>query len=116
MPVGLKCAYSLEMSEAFMEAFKKMPKFNSGKNYRVPVECRHGTSIRRELKAPEEMTIKEIRAELDHARVSYITPIEKDELIDLLKKHRRKCNGSLGHRGGRSRRRGRRGRRTRRCY
>ena len=96
-----------------------MPKFNSGRTYSIPVECRHGTSLRRELKAPEDMTIKEIRAELDGARVQYITPIEKGELIHIVKQYRKKCEGSL-YKGGRSRR-GRRsgrrsGRRTRRCY
>jgi hypothetical protein len=104
------------MTDKFMDAFKTMPKFNSGRTYSIPQECRHGASVRRELNAPEHMTIKQIRAELDGAHVEYTLPIEKSELIDLLKEHRRKCRGSLGHKGGRSRRRGRRGRRTRRCY
>ena len=101
-----------------MEAFHAIPRFSSGKTHRVPVECRHGASVRRELNAPEHMAIKQIRAELDGAGVEYTLPIEKVELIGLLKEHRRKCRESLGHKGGRSRRRGRRGRgrRTRRCY
>ena len=107
------------MTDKFMEAFKTMPKFNSGRSYSIPVNsCKHRSTIR-ELKAPEDMTIKEIRAELDHARVSYITPVEKDELIHIVKQYRKKCEGSL-YKGGRSRRgrpSGRRsGRRTRRCY
>lgn len=94
-----------------------MPSFNSGRNYSIRVGCRHKTVANTELKDPEKMSIKELKAELNRLHIEYTLPIEKEELIEKLNKYRRECRGSL-HKGGRSRRRRRsgRGRRTRRCY
>src|SRR4051812_485921 len=49
-----------------------------------------------ERKPPEKMLLKELRAELDEAKIEYAKSTKKPELVDLVRAHRDEGSSEMG--------------------